>query len=107
MNNARMWLVVSPTVGLPLFLTGVALTSLTVHHYVLANTAWFGAYWSGQSVNEVTAAVTADETVNTADSTAPAKIYFPDGRTATVVFDTPVTVAAAASVPLESAPPPD
>ena len=105
MNNARMWLVVNPTVGLPLFLTGVALTSLTVHHYVLSNTTWIGAYWSGQPVNEESAAVVPNESTNIAESTAPAKIYFPDGRTATVIFDEPVKVATAERPVVESAPP--
>lgn len=49
MNNGRMWCVVNPTVGLPLFIGGVALTSLTVHHYVLSNTSWVGDFWKGSS----------------------------------------------------------
>jgi light-harvesting protein B-800-850 alpha chain len=39
--------VVNPTVGLPLFLGSVALTSLAVHAAVLTNTTWFGTYWQG------------------------------------------------------------
>ena len=35
MNNAKMWLVVKPTVGVPLFLTGVAVGSFAVHVAVL------------------------------------------------------------------------
>ena len=31
MNNAKLWLVVKPTVGVPLFLTGVAVGSFAVH----------------------------------------------------------------------------
>jgi light-harvesting protein B-800-850 alpha chain len=31
MNNAKMWLVVKPTVGIPLFLGAVAVGSLAVH----------------------------------------------------------------------------
>ncbi|MCY4264457.1 MAG: light-harvesting protein [Gammaproteobacteria bacterium] len=37
MNQGRIWCVVNPTVGLPLFLTSVALTSLAVHYFVLSN----------------------------------------------------------------------
>ena len=37
MNQGRIWCVVNPTVGLPLFLTAVALTSLAVHYFVLTN----------------------------------------------------------------------
>ena len=47
MNQSRMWLVVNPTVGLPLFLGGVAVVSLLVHYSVLANTTWFAAFLGG------------------------------------------------------------
>ncbi len=36
-----------PSVGMPLFLGGVALTSLTVHFAVLNNTTWFKGYFEG------------------------------------------------------------
>ncbi|MFK8015139.1 MAG: light-harvesting protein [Gammaproteobacteria bacterium] len=47
MNQSRMWLVVNPTLGLPLFLGGVALISFTVHFAILKNTAWFAAFLNG------------------------------------------------------------
>ena len=47
MNQGKIWLVVKPTVGLPLFLGGVAVTALLVHFAILTNTTWFGAYWNG------------------------------------------------------------
>ena len=47
MNQSRMWLVVKPTVGIPLFLGAVALVSLTVHFAVLKNTTWFPAFFGG------------------------------------------------------------
>jgi light-harvesting protein B-800-850 alpha chain len=37
MNNAKMWLVVKPTVGIPLFLGAVAVGSFAVHVAVLSN----------------------------------------------------------------------
>jgi len=49
MNQGRIWCVVNPTVGLPLFLGSVAVTSLIVHFAVLGNTAWFGAYLNGHA----------------------------------------------------------
>jgi light-harvesting protein B-800-850 alpha chain len=49
MNQGRIWCVVSPTVGLPLFLTGVAATSFIVHACVLSHTTWFGNYWQGKA----------------------------------------------------------
>jgi light-harvesting protein B-800-850 alpha chain len=47
MNQGRIWCVVNPTVGLPLFLGAVALISFVVHGSILANTEWFPAYWQG------------------------------------------------------------
>jgi light-harvesting protein B-800-850 alpha chain len=41
--------VVSPTVGLPLFLGSVAITSLIVHYSILSNTTWMASYWAGKS----------------------------------------------------------
>lgn len=47
MNNGRIWLVVKPTVGLPAFLGGVAIISLTVHSAVLSHSDWFSAFIKG------------------------------------------------------------
>jgi light-harvesting protein B-800-850 alpha chain len=47
MNNGRLWCVVNPTVGLPLFLGAVALTSLTVHSAILNNTTWMKDFYNG------------------------------------------------------------
>jgi light-harvesting protein B-800-850 alpha chain len=47
MNQGRIWCVVNPTVGLPLFLGGVAIISFVVHFAVLNNTSWFRAFWGG------------------------------------------------------------
>jgi light-harvesting protein B-800-850 alpha chain len=47
MNNGKMWCVVNPTVGIPLFLGGVAVVSLTVHFAILNNTSWFPAFFGG------------------------------------------------------------
>lgn len=47
MNQGRIWCVVNPTVGLPLFLGAVALISLIVHFSILSNTTWFPAFFSG------------------------------------------------------------
>ncbi len=44
MNQGRIWCVVKPTVGLPLFLGAVA----TISHYaVLTHTKWFAAFLGG------------------------------------------------------------
>ena len=47
MNQGRIWTVVSPTVGLPLFLGSVAVTSLLVHYAVLSHTTWFSSFLQG------------------------------------------------------------
>lgn len=44
MNQGRIWCVVSPTVGLPLLLGSVAITSLIVHTAILTHSSWYGAY---------------------------------------------------------------
>lgn len=49
MNQGKIWLVVKPTVGLPLFLGGVTVIALAVHAAVLTNTAWYPAYYSGKA----------------------------------------------------------
>jgi light-harvesting protein B-800-850 alpha chain len=47
MNQARIWLVVKPTVGLPLFLGTVLTISLLIHFAVLTHTTWMGSFWQG------------------------------------------------------------
>jgi light-harvesting protein B-800-850 alpha chain len=47
MNQGRIWTVVNPTVGLPLFLGSVTLISFTVHFAVIENTNWAKRYWQG------------------------------------------------------------
>lgn len=48
MNNAKMWLVVPPAVGVPVFLGAVAVGSFAVHVAVLSNTSWVSDFLSGQ-----------------------------------------------------------
>jgi light-harvesting protein B-800-850 alpha chain len=57
MNQARIWCVVKPTVGLPLFLGTVLAIALLVHYAVLSHTTWFAAYLQG-GAKAHTAAVT-------------------------------------------------
>jgi len=49
MNQGRIWCVVHPTVGLPLFLGSVALTSLAVHTAIMTHTNWMSSYWAGST----------------------------------------------------------
>ncbi len=58
MNQARIWCVVSPTVGLPLFLGTVLVIALLVHYAVLSHTTWFTKYWEGGTKSHVSAPAT-------------------------------------------------
>ncbi|MEM9838196.1 MAG: light-harvesting protein [Pseudomonadota bacterium] len=51
MNQGRIWLVVSPNIGLPAFLGAVAVMSFTIHLAILKNTEFFSAFMSGQGLN--------------------------------------------------------
>lgn len=53
MNQKEIWCVVNPSVGLPLFLGAVAVTSLIVHGAVLTNTDWFPAFLQGGKSEKV------------------------------------------------------
>lgn len=57
MNQGRIWCVVNPTVGLPLFLGSVAVMAFTVHAAVLSNTTWYKGYYNGKPIAEKSAAV--------------------------------------------------
>ena len=52
MINSRMWLVVNPTVGLPLFLGAVAVGSFAVHVAITTNTTWVKDFLSGRKMGE-------------------------------------------------------
>ena len=47
MNQAKIWLVVNPSVGLPLLLGSVTAIALLVHIALLSHTTWFPGYWQG------------------------------------------------------------
>ncbi|EGJ12528.1 MULTISPECIES: light-harvesting protein [Rubrivivax] len=47
MNQGKIWRVVKPTVGIPVYLGAVAVTGLILHGGLMANTDWFPAYWNG------------------------------------------------------------
>ena len=105
MNNARMWTVVNPTVGLPLFFIGVALTSLTVHASIMQNSSFMGQFFAGEEMGSAeTAALNTESPIKTVKAVSSitaslgegeAFIVLSDGRTGRVVFDAPVTLAAA------------
>jgi len=77
MNEGRIWTVVKPNTGVPLFLGAVALMSFTVHFAILYNTTWMAAFWQGSAKAPMTASAPAIETAPAAampSSAAPAPV---------------------------------
>lgn len=101
MNNAKMWLVVKPTVGIPLFLSAVAVGSFAVHVAVLSNTTWVADFLSGKPLGAGAATaslVVPQDTAKVSYTTGGSQevlITMPDGSTARAVLQLPQTVASA------------
>lgn len=104
MNNAKMWLVVKPTVGVPLFLTGVAIGSFAVHVAVLTNTSWVNDFLQGKELGsgDVAAATVLDKEPNVSkasyvlpapDGAREVTIVMPDGTTARAVLKPDILAA--------------
>ena len=49
MIYGKMWCVVKPSVGIPLFLGACAVGSLAVHTMILNNTTWVKAFLNGNA----------------------------------------------------------
>jgi light-harvesting protein B-800-850 alpha chain len=58
MNEGRIWLYVSPTVGIPLFFVAFVIAALGVHLAILTNTTWFGDFLQGGAPAAVVEVVT-------------------------------------------------
>ncbi len=110
MNNAKMWLVVSPTVGVPLFLGAVAVGSFAVHVAVLSNTTWVSDFLSGKELGSgmESAALINESDMDTAKASyvMPSKdgglevtVILPDGTHAKAILQPPEVHAAAAGAP--------
>lgn len=111
MNNAKMWLVVPPAVGVPIFLGAVAVGSFAVHVAVLSNTTWVSDFLSGQPLgagDEASAAMTVPADVETAKASYSAPlanggqeitVIMPDGTTARAVLQPNDVLAVADTVP--------
>jgi light-harvesting protein B-800-850 alpha chain len=107
MNNAKMWLVVSPSVGVPLFLGAVAVGSFAVHVGVLSNTTWVSDYLSGKELGGSETAMLSGSDLETAkasyvsptlDGGQEITVILPDGTTARAVLH-PNDVLASADLP--------
>jgi light-harvesting protein B-800-850 alpha chain len=77
MIYGKLWLVVKPSVGIPLFLGAVAVGSFSVHLALVNNTTWVKKFLNGNAAPVVAAAAApADATappVATAAAAAPKK----------------------------------
>lgn len=104
MNNSKIWLVVKPTVGVPMFLGAVAIGSFAVHVAVLTNTNWVSNFLKGESImNTAAIEAPAPEAVAAvrfedgfAGDAQAATVTLSDGRTGRVVFDAPAQQTALA-----------
>ncbi len=73
MIYGKIWCVVKPSVGLPLFLGSVAVIALLVHASILTNTTWMKAYWEGKPARSAAAPVDATSPPAVALAAAPQK----------------------------------
>ncbi len=74
MKEGRIWLYVSPTVGIPLFFLAFVTASLLVHASILTNTTWMAGFWQGHyaAKAEAPAAAPAPMAAAAAPEAAPA-----------------------------------
>ena len=49
MIYGKLWCVVKPSVGIPLFLSAVAISSFAVHYMLLTHTTWLKNYYNGSA----------------------------------------------------------
>jgi len=109
MNQGRIWTVVNPSVGLPLFLGSVAVTSLIVHSAVLNNTTWFAGFMNGHgkakaaSVESATQPVALNSSSGVNISVAPVTANASTGETSFVITLSPKAAVADASTAQTSA----
>ena len=108
MNNAKMWLVVPPAVGVPIFLGAVAVGSFSVHVAVLSNTSWVSDFLSGQPLGSGDKMASMKSLTLEDSQTAQASyalplengaqeitVLLPDGTTAKAILHAPETMASA------------
>lgn len=108
MNNAKIWLVVKPTVGVPLFLSAVAVGSFAVHLAVVTNSDWVDDFLSGDELGEDEASLILEGDTNlqtasyagSADGSGKILVEMPDGTLAYATVDAPAVLASAADTRL-------
>ena len=110
MNNAKMWLVVPPAVGVPVFLGAVAVGSFAVHVAVVTNTSWVGDFLKGEEMGSgdmASAKILPDTNTAKASYALPTgegtevTVIMPDGTTATaIIMPNDILASAEVSPPL-------
>jgi light-harvesting protein B-800-850 alpha chain len=68
MNQYRIWLVVKPSVGLPIFLVAAMMVSLLTHMALLTHTTWVTAFFNGGAKAHTVAAAPAAAPASTAST---------------------------------------
>jgi len=71
MIYGKIWTVVNPAVGIPVFLGAVAVASFSVHLAIVSNTTWVKGFLNGASKAPVVATASAAPPAN--DAPAPTK----------------------------------
>lgn len=59
MIYGKLWLVVKPSVGIPVFIGAVAISSFAVHLALVTNTTWVKTYLNGSAARTVVVAAAA------------------------------------------------
>jgi light-harvesting protein B-800-850 alpha chain len=59
MIYGKIWTVVNPSVGIPVFLGAVAVTSFAVHLTLVSNTTWIKAFHNGAAGKSAVVAMAA------------------------------------------------
>ncbi|MCY4300572.1 MAG: light-harvesting protein [Aestuariivita sp.] len=105
MNNSKIWLVVKPTVGVPIFLSAVAVGSFAVHVAVLSNTSWVADFLKGDPMGTAAGMAALEDKATTSHASFDAEamdgkavlVTLPDGTQARAILEVPRTVASAGS----------
>jgi|APDOM4702015159_1054818.scaffolds.fasta_scaffold503137_2 light-harvesting protein B-800-850 alpha chain len=74
MIYGKLWLVVKPSVGIPLFLGAVAVSSFAVHTALVINTTWVKKFLNGNAPAAVAAAAPSADGPPTVAAAPPATV---------------------------------
>jgi light-harvesting protein B-800-850 alpha chain len=69
MIYGKLWCVVKPSTGIPLFLSAVAVSSFLVHYMLLTHTSWLPKYYEGKATPKTAAVEQVDKVAATPTDT--------------------------------------